>query len=193
VSSLALPVLTMVLPAWRSTALRGASGAWSAHTAGTMASFENLPAMIVNASAASPLSSRWAGIVLAIWIFGLFVVALRLIAGLARLAWMSRQAIAQLDDSWLRCVKELCHSYEISRQVRVLQCCNPVAMPLTWGFVRPVVLLPRSAEKWPVNRARVVLSHEFSHVARHDWMLQIAAELVRGFYWFHPPGVDGGA
>ena len=47
VSSLALPVLTMVLPAWRSTALRGASGAWSTHTAGTMASFENLPAMIV--------------------------------------------------------------------------------------------------------------------------------------------------
>ena len=59
VSALALPVLTMVLPAWRSTALRGASGAWSTHTAGTMASFENLPAMIVNASADSPLSSRW--------------------------------------------------------------------------------------------------------------------------------------
>ena len=140
----------------------------------------------VNASAASPLSSRWAGIALAIWIFGLFVVALRLIAGLVRLAWMSRQATAQLDESWLRCVKELCDSYEISRQVRVLQCCNPVAMPLTWGFLRPVVLLPRSAEEWPVNRARVVLSHELSHVARHDWMLQIAAELVRGFYWFHP-------
>ena len=186
VSSLALPVLTMVLPVWCSTALGGARGAWSTHTAGTMASFENLPAMIVNASAASPLSSRWAGIVLAIWIFGLFVVALRLIAGLARLAWMSRQAIAQLDESWLRCVKELCDSYEISRQVRVLQCFNPVAMPLTWGFLRPVVLLPRSAEEWPVNRARVVLSHELSHVARHDWMLQIAAELVRGFYWFHP-------
>jgi hypothetical protein len=65
VSSLTLPVLTMVLPAWRSTALRGAGGAWSTHTAGTMASFENLPAMIVNASAASTLSSRWAGVVLA--------------------------------------------------------------------------------------------------------------------------------
>jgi beta-lactamase regulating signal transducer with metallopeptidase domain len=59
-------------------------------------------------------------------------------------------------------------------------------MPLTWGFLRPVVLLPRSAEEWPVHRVRVVLSHELSHVARHDWMLQIAAELVRGFYWFHP-------
>jgi TonB family protein len=185
-SSLALPVLTMVLPAWPSAALGGASGARSTHTAGTMASFENLPAMIVNASAASPLSSRWAGIVLAIWMLGLFVVVLRLIAGLARLAWMSRQATAQLHESWLRCVKELCDSYEISREVRMLQCCNPVAMPLTWGFLRPVVLLPESARAWPASRVRMVLSHELSHVARHDWMLQIAAELARGFYWFHP-------
>jgi hypothetical protein len=87
-----------------------------------MASFENLPAMIVNGSAASPLStSSWAGIVLAIWIFGLFVVALRLIAGLARLAWMSRQATTQLDESWLHCVKELCDSFTPSASVAMLQ------------------------------------------------------------------------
>jgi beta-lactamase regulating signal transducer with metallopeptidase domain len=185
-SSLSLPLLTMMLPAWRSAALGGASGAWSKHTAGTMASFENLPAMIVNASAASPLSSRWAGIVLAIWIFGLFVVVLRLTAALARLAWMSRQATAQLYESRFRCVRELCDSYEISRKVRVLECRNPVAMPRTWGFLRPVVLLPGSAREWPANRVRMVLSHELSHIARHDGMLQIAAELVRGLYWFHP-------
>jgi hypothetical protein len=69
--ALSLPLLTMVLPAWPSAALGGARGAWSTPTAETMASFENLPAMIVNASAASPPSSRWAGIVLGIWIFWL--------------------------------------------------------------------------------------------------------------------------
>ena len=107
-------------------------------------------------------------------------------AGLARLAWMSRQATASVREGWLRCVAKLCDSYEISREVQVLQCRNPVAMPLTWGFLRPVVLLPGKAEEWPANRARMVLSHELSHIARHDWMLQIATELARGFYWFHP-------
>jgi TonB family protein len=185
-SSLALPVLTMVFPAWHSTVLRGASGAWSTHTAGTMANIENLPMMIVNASAASPVSSRWAGVVVAIWMFGFLVVALRLGGGLLRLAWMSRQATPQLHESWLRCVEELCDEYKISREVRVLQCGNPVAMPLTWGVLKPIVLLPGKAGEWTANRVRMVLSHELSHVARYDWIMQIAAELARGLYWFHP-------
>ncbi len=185
-SSLALPILTMVLPAWPSSALVAATGVWSSHQAGPMAAFERLPGMIVNASAASPLSSSWAGMVVAIWMFGFIVVALQLSAGLARLAWVSRQATPQLHAGWLRCVAELRNSYRISRQVRVLQHRNAVAMPLTWGVLRPVVLLPGKAEQWPANRVHMVLSHELSHVARHDWMLQIAAELARGFYWFHP-------
>lgn len=185
-SSLALPVLTMVFPAWHSTVLRGASAAWSTHTAGTMANIENLPMMIVNASAASPVSSRWVGVVVAIWMFGFLVVALRLGGGLLRLAWMSRQATPQLHESWLRCVGELCDEYKISREVRVLQCGNPVAMPLTWGVLKPIVLLPGKAGEWTANRVRMVLSHELSHVARYDWIMQIAAELARGLYWFHP-------
>jgi TonB family protein len=185
-SSLALPVLTIVLPAWRAAALVAASGAWSTHTAGTMANFENLPGMIVNASAASPLPTRWAGIVVAIWMFGFIVVALRLSAGLARLAWISRQATPRVHEGWLGCVAEWCDAYRISREVQVLQCRNPVAMPLTWGILKPVVLLPGTAEEWPASRVRMVLSHELSHVARLDWIVQIAAELARGLYWFHP-------
>src|SRR5262249_25456458 len=32
----------------------------------------------------------------------------------------------------------------------------------------------------------VVLSHELAHVARHDWLLQMCAEVARALYWFHP-------
>jgi TonB family protein len=118
--------------------------------------------------------------------FGFLVVALRLGGGLLRLAWMSRQATPQLHESWLRCVGELCDEYKISREVRVLQCGNPVAMPLTWGVLKPIVLLPGKAGEWTANRVRMVLSHELSHAARYDWIMQIAAELARGLYWFHP-------
>ena len=59
-------------------------------------------------------------------------------------------------------------------------------MPLTWGLFRPVIVLPSGAEHWPEDRRRIVLSHELAHIARHDWLLQICAELVRALYWFHP-------
>jgi BlaR1 peptidase M56/Carboxypeptidase regulatory-like domain len=59
-------------------------------------------------------------------------------------------------------------------------------MPLTWGMVRPCILLPAGATGWSAERREVVLSDELAHIARRDWFLQICAELARGLYWFHP-------
>jgi TonB family protein len=59
-------------------------------------------------------------------------------------------------------------------------------MPLTWGFLRPLVILPSAAADWQEDRRRIVLSHELAHIARNDWFLQVCAELARAVYWFHP-------
>jgi beta-lactamase regulating signal transducer with metallopeptidase domain len=39
---------------------------------------------------------------------------------------------------------------------------------------------------WSADRRRTVLSHELSHIARHDWLVQICGEVTRSIYWFHP-------
>ena len=59
-------------------------------------------------------------------------------------------------------------------------------MPMTWGWRRPVVLLPAGAEAWPEPRRRAVLLHELAHVARRRLSAQLAAEVVRALYWFNP-------
>lgn len=59
-------------------------------------------------------------------------------------------------------------------------------MPVTWGVLRPTVLLPTSAMDWPESRVRNVLMHELAHIARWDWPMQMMAELAWGIYWFHP-------
>ena len=60
------------------------------------------------------------------------------------------------------------------------------AMPMTWGILRPAVLLPAEALEWPDARLEAVLLHEFAHVARRDCLTQLVAELARAVHWFNP-------
>jgi TonB family protein len=120
------------------------------------------------------------------WAAGFLFFATRLVAGLARLAWISARGKHLLEDSWMHTALELSNSLKIARPVRLLQCDHPAAMPLTWGILRPLILLPSPAGDWPEDRRRIVLSHELAHIVRGDWPLQVCAELARAFYWFHP-------
>ena len=36
------------------------------------------------------------------------------------------------------------------------------------------------------DRVRIVLCHELAHIRRGDWVVQLAAQLVRSIYWFNP-------
>lgn len=58
--------------------------------------------------------------------------------------------------------------------------------PVSYGIVRPVILLPADFESWPEARKQCVLAHEMAHVRRHDWAFGIVEELIRCVLWFHP-------
>jgi TonB family protein len=189
-TSLALPLLAPLLPAWHSAALAGAGWRPAAGMA-LQAKSGNFPAMIVNAivvntSVASPLFGKVAFILTLVWLAGFIILILKLAGGLARVARAGVHAKPQLQEDWLRLAAEFSGSLKIARRVRLSQCDNPLAMPITWGVFRPVVILPASATEWPESRRRMVLFHELTHIARCDWFLQICAELTRCFYWFHP-------
>src|SRR6185503_7717500 len=61
-----------------------------------------------------------------------------------------------------------------------------VAVPMTWGALHPVVVVPSEAASWTHARRRMVLLHELGHVRTADWVSNLAARVVCALFWFHP-------
>ena len=62
-----------------------------------------------------------------------------------------------------------------------------VASPMTFGVLRPLVLVPEAWSQWHVDRRRAVLLHELAHVARLDALLEDLLLVTRAAFWFLPP------
>ena len=120
-----------------------------------------------------------------IWLVGAVAGLGVLLVGLARLRWLRASSRRVTDGRWHRLCADLARSCGLNRGVELLLGPRPGLMA-TWGWRRPVVMLPASAAGWPVERMRVVLLHELAHARRGDWMLQLAAEALRCIWWFNP-------
>jgi carboxyl-terminal processing protease len=120
-----------------------------------------------------------------IWVAGLVLTLSPLVAGCWALWRLRRQARPAADARLLEAARSLALELGIHRPVQVLLSTGR-CMPMTWGVFRPVLLLPRSAERWPPERLRSVLLHELAHVKRHDCLTQMLLHFVRALYWFHP-------
>jgi D-alanyl-D-alanine endopeptidase (penicillin-binding protein 7) len=59
-----------------------------------------------------------------------------------------------------------------------------VAVPATFGFLRPVVALPR--REWRADVRRAVLEHERQHIRRNDYAWNLAVEWATLAIWWHP-------
>ena len=120
-----------------------------------------------------------------IWLVGAVASAGVLLVGLARLRWLRASSSRVEDGPWHRLCVDLAGSCGLGRGVDLLLGPRP-GLVATWGWRRPVVMLPVSASEWPAERMHVVLLHELAHVRRGDWVLQMSAEALRCVWWFNP-------
>ncbi len=122
---------------------------------------------------------------LAIWVVGMAVLLFRYVLGVVVVWRISRQARRVDDEGWLTVLGETAHTLVVRRRVVLLKS-RQCKIPMTWGVMRPVVLLPARTKSWSVERRQVVLAHELAHVKRHDCLTQLVAQVVRALYWFNP-------
>jgi TonB family protein len=131
----------------------------------------------VSAAAASrgPQGYSWATAIWALLAAGAFLRLSWLALGMARLRRL-RQGAKPLAEA---------ETGGVPREVSV--CLSPdVHGPVTFGWRRPMVLLPESFTESDPDTRRAVLTHELIHVERRDWLWTIGEELAGGLLWFHP-------
>ena len=63
---------------------------------------------------------------------------------------------------------------------------DTVSGPVTFGWLRPSILLPSRVNQLSDDLREAIACHELVHVERGDWLFVLAEELVRAVCWFHP-------
>ena len=130
-------------------------------------------------------AGAWYPIILALWSIAAGVLGAWALAGVWSTRRLAREATPVTSREWLETLRGTLESLSIRRPVRLLQS-DRAAMPMTWGWRRPVILLPAGASSWPSERRSVVLRHELAHVKRADVLTQLLARLACAVYWFNP-------
>ena len=119
------------------------------------------------------------------WAGGALIVLMPMLTAQVRLRRVLIRSQPLNDAKWTGLIEQLGAWLRLSRRVSLL-CGGPTTSPMTWGVLRPKVLIPSDAEEWSQERLKVVLLHELAHVKRWDCLTQMFARVVCAVYWFHP-------
>ena len=129
-----------------------------------------------------PVMLTWA---VRAWIAGAGVGFLVLFVGLGRLSRLAAKAEPLQSARWRAAADAIAVEYRLRRPIRLLAGTGPTLL-VTWGYRRPIVLVPAFVVSWPLERIQVVLRHELAHIQRRDWLVLMTAELLRALHWFNP-------
>lgn len=120
-----------------------------------------------------------------VWLAGMLVVLSGLAAGRARIWWLGRTARRVRAGPLVRTGRRLRREMGLRRPVVILRTPDR-RVPMTWGVLRPRILVPEAADEWSEECRRNVLLHELAHVRRRDYCFQLLTRLVAAVFWFHP-------
>lgn len=179
----ALPLLAAWMPAWEPEWARRFVDAWPMRFTDMRPVSE--PDVVIRAIGIETGSwgiDHWVAL---IWIAGA-IGALLLLAGQAlKLRRLVEAARPVTDGGCLRMARELAGILQLPHVPVILESGRAV-IPMTWGVLNSIVLLPADALTWPGDRVRAVLAHEFAHVKRRDWLVHVLTHVACAIYWFHP-------
>ena len=112
------------------------------------------------------------------------VLLLLTLMALGRLIILKARATVLIDAPWLTALARAQKRMGFKHGTALL-ISNELPSPISWGVVRPVILLNSEAAE-SHDEAEAIITHELAHVARLDWAKLLLARVAVALFWFNP-------
>ena len=208
VSQIALPIVALLLPQRTidmgpvGTAITGAARSIGAGEVGGVAPSspspvagvtppsaggrgQAAPATIFNSASVPSRIGTALDLVAFIWLVGALLMVVRFIVGTVLVAREMRRSNRPVRREWVVLAGQIQEEMELRRDP-ILLWGSRREVPYTWGVLTPVVCLPADADKWSIDRLRIVMIHELAHVERFDTLGELVAQIALVIFWFNP-------
>ena len=119
-----------------------------------------------------------------IYLVGAAALAAGLLWALVRMRRLYGRARVLEDGRWLTALAAAQNRIGVKHGTALL-ISDEVNSPVSWGVVRPVIVIDPSARQ-SFDRAEAIIAHELAHVHRLDWLRLILARVAVAVLWFNP-------
>lgn len=121
-----------------------------------------------------------------IWSIGVILFMIRLASSLADIRQLHQKKHFPLEEGIKQFGLEKCRQLGIRHAVQILQSTS-LDMPITYGILKPVVLIPTSL-LLHISPAQLeaIIAHELAHIKRYDYVFNLIQRITEVVYFFHP-------
>jgi beta-lactamase regulating signal transducer with metallopeptidase domain len=132
-------------------------------------------------AAIAPAPVDWA-----VWAYAAPAVLLLLLTliALGRLFGLKGRASVMVEPNWLTALARAQRRMGFKHGTALLTS-DELPSPISWGVVRPVILLNTKAAE-SHGEAEAIIAHELAHVASLDWAKLLLSRVTVALFWFNP-------
>ena len=116
-----------------------------------------------------------------IWFVGILICTLFFLTTHFRCVREYKTALP-IDNEWIERWKQ---EHQMRRKVEIRQS-DKINAALTYGLIKPVVLLPKTTDWTDETRLQYILTHEYTHIKRYDILLKYLLSAAVCLHWFNP-------
>ncbi len=121
-----------------------------------------------------------------LWLSGFTIFFMKFTGSMLFLHRIRHYRLKEADRAWNERVRDLSHRIGLDQAVRLAES-TLVSVPVTAGYLRPVILLPLGMLSGiPVQMIEAILLHELAHIRRRDYLLNLLQSFVEVVFFYHP-------